>query len=403
MVDLFKTQTFNPVTIAHVAGNRELFDSEKNVTFNTANNLKVEYDHFTYKNLEFQLYYPHEKFEREKLIVKGSAHKYWNNGKHNYNDFNNCSFVKVVRELESKFKLVLNECVVQNLEVGVNIVPPYSTIQILKNCLGEKFNVNISKAESKIDGHYVQVKKSRYYLKYYDKAYQYRQRGYCIPHDIFRIEKKYTRNEGILKDFGVRTLEDLLEVDFRLFEPQLVGMWESLLFYDWTVLDGTKFQDKYSNPVYWGSLKQSNFKKQKRNMARLISNEPNNLKRDISNLISAKVRELEKPLLEVIPIGDKQILMENRLCEVTGVDISMQRGDSELLSHKGLKYYYAKHRNLFKELKREYLSEMWLNSSLDIQIREIAHNIRNKKNNQRIKQKRIYPYWQRDLLSAFAR
>ena len=56
----------------------------------------------------------------------------------------------------------------------------------------------------------------------------------------------------------------------------------------------------------------------------------------------------------------------------------MQRKDSFLLSHNGLKYYHKTDRKLYNEIKRKHLTKYWMRSSLNIQIKEIAHNIRNK-------------------------
>jgi hypothetical protein len=77
----------------------------------------------------------------------------------------------------------------------------------------------------------------------------------------------------------------------------------------------------------------------------------------------------------------------------------MQRDDSILLSHTGLKYYYKTDKKVFEQIKRKYLSKRWFNSDLETQIKEIAHNIRNAKSNGTIKQKKIYQPQQFNLLS----
>jgi hypothetical protein len=55
----------------------------------------------------------------------------------------------------------------------------------------------------------------------------------------------------------------------------------------------------------------------------------------------------------------------------------MQRKNSVLLSHSGLRYLNKTDRNMFEFIKRKFLSEKWINSDFDTQIKEIAHNIRN--------------------------
>jgi hypothetical protein len=61
------------------------------------------------------------------------------------------------------------------------------------------------------------------------------------------------------------------------------------------------------------------------------------------------------------------------------------------LSHTGLNYYFNSDKKVYDEVKRKYLTDRWENKSHPIQIREIAHNIRTKKSNRTVKQRRLYP------------
>lgn len=90
--------------------------------------------------------------------------------------------------------------------------------------------------------------------------------------------------------------------------------------------------------------------------------------------------------------------LKNVICKITGVNISMQKEDSFLLSHTGLKHYYKTDKILFEQIKSKYLTEKWLLSNFEIQITEIAHNIRNTRSNGNIKQKRLYLPQQVNLL-----
>jgi hypothetical protein len=77
-------------------------------------------------------------------------------------------------------------------------------------------------------------------------------------------------------------------------------------------------------------------------------------------------------------------------CEVTGLDISMQKEDSSTLSSTGLKYYYKIDIEVFLRIKKEYLSINWVDSDFQKQIEEIAHNIRNYKGNKKRKEENLY-------------
>ena len=86
-----------------------------------------------------------------------------------------------------------------------------------------------------------------------------------------------------------------------------------------------------------------------------------------------------------------------RFCMITGLNISMQKGNSFLLSHTGLKYYFKTDKKVFLEVKRKYLSRKWLEANQKIQIKEIAHNIRNKYNNNLISQSRFKNQYKLDF------
>ena len=78
--------------------------------------------------------------------------------------------------------------------------------------------------------------------------------------------------------------------------------------------------------------------------------------------------------------------MNRRSCLVTGLNISMQKKNSFLLSHTGLKYYFKTDKKIFLELKRKYLTTNWANANHKKQIKEIAHCIRRKHQYNKVKQ-----------------
>ena len=103
----------------------------------------------------------------------------------------------------------------------------------------------------------------------------------------------------------------------------------------------------------------------------------------------------------VLNVTPKALVNTSRICLVTGLNISMQKEDSFLLSHTGLNYYFNTDKKVFNEVKRKHLSDKWQKSNFTIQIKEIAHNIRNHKYNKEQKQRFIYPVEQNNLLNNF--
>lgn len=357
-----------------------------------------------YKSLEFIIY------DTGTILIKGSLHKFWNSGGHNYNDFNFKSFLDVLNTLKTDFNINPKDCVLKCLEVGVNINPPILTKDILEYSFlhkTKKFEYQIHTEEGK----YKQCKHSQYIVKFYDKALHYKSKGFNINNEILRFEIKYTKMERVNK-LGIFNLNDIKEIGFKIFENELLTEWQNVLFYDKTINSKSLRLTNYQNPIYWIELLEkttsSNFNKHKNILNDLIKNNSENIKQKIYNLISEKIdflnwrgasfdpltiMSIHTPLLKNI---DMNI---NKICLVTNINISMQKENSLTLSYSGLRYYYKNDKKVFEQIKRSYLSKIWINSDFETQIKEIAHNIRNKKSNQKIKQNRIYKPKQLNLLS----
>jgi hypothetical protein len=179
---------------------------------------------------------------------------------------------------------------------------------------------------------------------------------------------------------------------------------------------------KFNNPMEWYKIKnasnRNSFSKNKTAYYKLTDKVPFNLKNQLRQIIYDKLEILKKgaisPPKDIIKKGaDSQlynrgicthndIIIESKnqwFCNVTGLDITMQKEDSILLSHTGLKYYYKTDKRIFEQIKRRYLSKIWYDSSFETKIKEIAHNIRNHSSNQNIKQHRLYQPQQINILT----
>ncbi|WP_372752528.1 hypothetical protein [Labilibaculum sp.] len=383
-----------------------------------------------YRGLLFQI------FPSNYILIQGSLHKYWNNGEHNYNDFNIVSILNVLKDIQDKFNIAPHQMILKGLELGVNITPTHDTKQILRSCFihcSEPFKwCNVQN-----NGEYIQAKHSQYFIKIYNKAKQYRDKGYNIEHELLRFEIKYRKMEKV-KKLGIVNLQDLLNYKLENFVSVLVEEWQRILFYDSTIKSDSRLLLKYKNPMYWQELiersSNSSFKKHKRQLSKLINQNSDNISEQITNLIEQKGNILscrgiridqelnqedkEKhssnfPILHTIKM-DKGILIdplvilsiqipqskENKICLVTGLPIYEQKKDSSMLSHTGLYFYQKHYPKIFEMLKRKYLSDYWDEPDLKKQVKEIAHNIRNTKSNIEIKQKRIYPVDQYRLFNV---
>jgi hypothetical protein len=364
-----------------------------------------------YKGLEFKIY------DTGTITLSGSLHKYWNDGAHNYNDFNNEAVLFVLSDLNRKFNIDPNKCILKCLEVGINIIPPIPTNKILDNCLLHKtkpFEYQINSDEGK----YKQVQHSQYIIKIYNKALHYKSKGFKIKTEIMRFEIKYTKMQK-LNEKGIFSLQDLINYGLHNFKNEILNEWQNVLYYDNTIqIDPltTKLKKavlEYSNPNYWTGLlannQNKNFTYHKKQLKKIIEKNSNKVQDLKAEIMSKKIDFLNSRTIQIDPLTilSKRIVLnyenevKKHLCKVTGLNISMQKENSILLSHTGLKYYYKTDKRIFEQIKRRYLSKIWFKSNFETQIKELAHNIRNANSNQKIKQKRIYKPQQINLLNQF--
>lgn len=357
-----------------------------------------------YNGLEFKIY------DTGTITISGSLHKYWNNGAHNYNDFNNEAIAFVLNDLKTKFNITPQQCILKCLEIGINITPSIPTNEILDNCLLHKTKP-FEYQKNSDEGKYKQVQHSQYIIKIYNKALHYKSKGFEINCEIMRFEIKFTKMEILNKKKGIFNLQELINYGLQNFKKDLTKEWENVLYYDNTTRIDTlsktikKTLLEYNNSNYWTGLinnKQTeNFKHHRKQLKKITFNNSGNIQNSISKLICDKVDYLNTKTTQndTLTILSKKVELNN-VCKVTGINISMQKENSLLLSHTGLRYYYKTDKNIFEQLKRKYLSKRWLASDYETQIKEIAHNIRNRSNNQKIKQNRIYKPTQLNVLQT---
>jgi hypothetical protein len=390
LIDFIKYQLIN--TSRHSIESNSLLDFHSKVNLSTGE-LGI-YSNAYYKGLEFKLYNPTQANSNGRITVEGSLHKFWNNGAHNFNDFGLDQINLVLNELSDSFNIQPENCRLINLELGVNINPPLTTKNILQRCIMHKKDV-LKSIYTKDEGNYIQSKKQRHVIKLYDKKTHYLYQGFNIKEEIMRVEIKFSKMYQ-LNQLGIFTLSDLLNYGLSRFKTQLIKEWDNVIFYDKNALKGTKYEHQYSSNIYWQGLTKETYKYHRNNLRDLVSSTPNNIHKSIRDLIEEKIVFLNEKTTLInrlyIPLF-KEVYntKDRRFCKVTGLNISMQKEGSFLLSHTGLNYYFNSDKKVYDEVKRKYLTDRWENKSHPIQIREIAHNIRTKKSNRTVKQRRLYP------------
>lgn len=366
-----------------------------------------------YNNLRFYIY------QKGAIYLKGSLHKYWNGGEHNYNDFDTLAMLEVLKDIETKFHIKPENLELHQCEIGVNITPPYKTAKLLKYCFMHRKQVFKNNAVPK-HGNYIQCEHSQYIIKIYDKAKQYRSKGiYKGANEILRFEVKYCKMQK-LKEIGVYTMQNLINIDFTKCIQILVKEWQNVLFYDFTIHSDSKRIANYCNPLYWQNLNTSNYNKHKKILLELVKTNSQNLQKQIETIIQNKGNQLikkgaridrknqqiNKPILlqEGARIDTLYILSKRtpprskNTCIITGLNIEMQK-QSFLLSVTGIRHYLQHDIQTYELLKIRFLSDYWKHADTETQIHEIYHNIRNEYTNLKNKQKKIYTENQKQLFT----
>ncbi len=239
------------------------------------------------------------------LCILGSIHKFFNNGMHNFNDFTYLNIVEVIDRLDLLFSLTIDNCRINLNEIGVNIISPVPSKKILKGLLSHRNSRFKSFSFENAD--FYQVIHHNFYFKIYDKAKQYRAKGYIIPNEILRIELKYRKMEdliNLLKSKGIIdrdyiVLSDLKNIDvLNAFGELLVKKWNEILFYDFTISKNnlSKLQkrklDVWQNINQWESFSKHKRSKQKKLLQEVIKNHSQQLQLQVSNLIKEKLNIL---------------------------------------------------------------------------------------------------------------
>lgn len=200
----------------------------------------------------------------------------------------------VLKDLNTKFGIVQENCVLKCLEVGINIVPPILTNYILDYCFLDKTKPFEYKYNSD-EGKYKQVQHSQYIIKLYNKALHYKSKGFEIDTEIMRFEIKYTKMQK-LNERGIYNLNDLIQYGLHNFKNELLNEFNNILFYDTSIRSKTKSLTNYKNPLYWIELLSNNqkdlFNYHRKNLKNITSQNSDKVQFQITNIMSNKIDSL---------------------------------------------------------------------------------------------------------------
>jgi hypothetical protein len=385
-----------------------------------------------YKGLIFE-------FKGNYVNLRGSIHKYWNNGEHNYNDFTTSNLLEAIEKLQKEFEINIFESRLNNIEFGVNLIVPFKADKFIRTLIfhgGLEWTLVDNQTMC-----FCEFEHSKYYLKIYDKGKQYR-KTHDIQDEIIRVEIKVRKMEYLhTKGIKIEFLSDLLNTSYyEALGGLLLDTFKDVLIFDETVdltLLNAKQKDFYqsaNNFNYWSnqmnmyrqlkSIDRNESDAKYRQFNRLETNFKNIVKQyslhNKGQIVETLIAEKWNELTVVTPTLQEQInsyltnqkchkrtdfykssLSEkchiripsiyypfsNSQCTVTG--LNKARGNTKYLSVNDVKDYAENNTQIFENLKQKYFTPKKDRSYSDNDIYYlIAHNIRNSDTNHRNNLKR---------------
>lgn len=375
---------------------------------------------------KFNRYDPEVINTKEKYIYKGIVfcfysnelkisflpHYFFNDNLHNANDFSIVDCIKVLLTFKDTFNVDLKSMNVINLEFGINVISPIcikDLITFIAYHTQNEFRTDPEYQFSKKSYRTDRIGKPNIYkmIKAYAKGIQFPE--FCHK-NTFRFEIKCCRAK-FPKSLGIFTLNDLLDLNiYSILGDVIIKEFNQVLILNDNIETSNLTNkevvtlNKLLNPNHWYRIKQTNkrnaFNDEIIRFTQLVNKSRNLLKKQLQNLVIEKIENLKKDAISTLYNTEIRI-NNNCICRVTGTNISMQKDNSILLSHSGLKHYHKNDPKIFEQVKRRYLSDKWKTANFELQIKELAHNIRNNHNNGKLKQERIYKPGQLNLLSEF--
>lgn len=330
--------------------------------------------------------------------LKGSIHIYANGGKYNNDRFTLARFLNVANELKD---YISPDDIINTLEFGINIQTPFDPSLFIINLISHlKKSVNKKVTREEVSAIF---EYTHFLIKIYNKSLQQGPPGV----NILRVEVKYLRMQKLFS-CGLKW-SDLANKDTWEYLGDIIrNKFSEIIYYDPSIiLDQVPERDrlrieKGHNPIYWENLTGphiSRIRKQYQNLIEKYGSTFNILPALLDQEIKEVVRSYQVPkqakttenlpeinnMVKCYPLlySNNSPLTENtsststRTCVVTGIDISIQKPESKVLSSSGIRWLFMTDPIRYQQLKTERLSHRWLNASLADQFREICHSVRN--------------------------
>ena len=193
-----------------------------------------------------------------KAKIKGSIHKFYNNGLNNATRFTFEDFEKAVNKL-STFGVNPKTAILRGFEIGLNLdtticrISNKTFLDSILYCKGaERSDMEINGKMGL--GYTYKTTNTKY--KFYNKSEQ----AQIQTSELLRIETKFSRMRAV-ENYGLRTLSDLLNKEklSKLIIDKYLKAIDETIFFEWELIKSTrkiptKYKSKFKdlrNPDWW--------------------------------------------------------------------------------------------------------------------------------------------------------
>ena len=237
-----------------------------------------------YKGLDFIIE------PKGKAKIKGSIHKFFNDGVHNINRFTYEDFQEAVNQLAA-FGVNPETALLRGFEIGLNLDTSISKIDNKTFLDSILYCRGVERSDMEINGktgygYIYKTTNSKY--KFYDKAEQSQTKS-----ELLRIETRFTRMRAV-ENYGIRSLSDLVNPDklSKLILDKYLKPIDETIFFEWEQIKSTrripaKYKSKFKdlrNPDWW--IKDERSRKERHKNKVLLEKLINQYaKRNIKNIL----------------------------------------------------------------------------------------------------------------------
>jgi hypothetical protein len=224
-------------------------------------------------------------------VIKGSLHKFINDGKHNHNDFSIVGLKNVIILLGKELNLKAEIAILSNLEFGVNIKTEFNPNRLLEDLIRYKDKrFNLMSVQGTGNGRTCSYK--QYEVKIYNKGLQYN-----VSTQLLRIEKKIIRMCAL--NYGKLYLNDLLDNTlWRHCKAELIKLIDSITFNEQLTENLLNKQQYEIYNALPNNAKWSSYSRNKKSRCKKVFNKiiaiygTENYRKQLIKLVDAKCDEL---------------------------------------------------------------------------------------------------------------